>query len=519
MQFRKYVLLSLITAGPLLARAQDITEAFNLSNQTVQGTARSMGFGNALGSVGGDFSSLSVNPAGLGVYRSSELTFTPSLSLNSINSIYLNTSSTDNSSKLNINNFGLVFTNAPKGARYDSRNWKSVSFAFGVNKMADFHRSYNYSGTNYTGSASQMFESDANLYPGNDTFMGSLAYMGYQSYLINQDSASGLYKTIVPFSHGVNQLKTIEEGGYIHEYVISLGGNYKEVLMLGATLGIPTFNYWRNSSYSESLVHPSTNNPDNFNNFNYSSALSIYGQGVNLKFGAIYKVSDNFRIGASFHSPTYYSITDNFDPTITANAQGHSTSLKADNGLYKNTFDYNFSTPWKGILSATLLVKNFGFLTFDYEYVDYTTMRYKLPSGVDDNGNSFLPTQNALNNEIKKVYQPASYIKIGGELKLTKFFMARAGFGYYGDAYSKYGEENSANSYTTQRIDLSAGLGFRFEHFFTDFGLVHSTYTGYEKPYSVDYSGVTSGSTATVVPTAKVDYVVNNLALTLGFKF
>ncbi len=519
MQFRKYVLLSAILAGPLMAGAQDITEAFNLSNQNVQGTARSMGFGNALGSVGGDFSSLSVNPAGLGVYRSSELTFTPSISINSANSNYQGNATLDNSSRLRVNNFGLVLTNAPKGAKYDRRNWKSVSFAFGVNKTADFHRTYNYSGTNYTGSASQMFESDANLYPGNDTFKGSLAYMGYQSYLINQDSATGLFKTVVPYSNGVNQQRTVEEGGYIHEYVLSLGGNYKEVLMLGVTIGIPSFNYWKNVSYTESLINPASNNPYNFNNFNYSSSLSITGQGLNAKFGAIYKVSDNFRLGAAFHTPSYYTIRDEFDPSISANSQGYSTSLNTLNSLYHNSLDYNFNTPWKGVLSATILLKNFGFITCDYEYVDYTSMRYELPSGLDDNGNSFLQTQNAINNEIKKVYQPASNIKIGGELKLTKFFMARAGFGYYGNAYTKYGEANSEHAYTTQRIDLSAGLGFRFQHFFTDLGLVHSTYTGYEQPYSVDYSGVTSGSTATVVPTAKVDYVVNNLALTLGFKF
>ncbi len=77
MRNRGFVLLPALLIGSLGASAQDITEAYNLSNLTVQGTARSMGFGNALGSVGGDFSSLSVNPAGLGVYRSSEFTLTP----------------------------------------------------------------------------------------------------------------------------------------------------------------------------------------------------------------------------------------------------------------------------------------------------------------------------------------------------------------------------------------------------------------------------------------------------------
>ena len=114
----RFLLLPALVYGTFGASAQDITEAYNLSNTTVQGTARSMGFGNALGSVGGDFSSVSVNPAGLGVYRSSELSFTPSLRMNGASSQYSGTTTTDNNAHFNINSFGLVFTNAPMSAEH-----------------------------------------------------------------------------------------------------------------------------------------------------------------------------------------------------------------------------------------------------------------------------------------------------------------------------------------------------------------------------------------------------------------
>ncbi len=181
MRITGLVLLPALIFGSVAASAQDITEAYNLSNLTVQGTARSMGFGNALGSVGGDFSSLSVNPAGLGVYRSSELTFTPSLRINATSSEYTTVTTMDNNTHFNINNFGLVFTNAPKGKRYDDRNWKTVSFAFGMNRTADFNRNYTYQGKNTTSSGSQVFESDANLNPTGvtDQNSSSLGYMGY----------------------------------------------------------------------------------------------------------------------------------------------------------------------------------------------------------------------------------------------------------------------------------------------------------------------------------------------------
>src|ERR1700744_6457353 len=115
----RYILLPVLLMGSFAASAQSLNEAYGLSNLTVEGTARSMGFGNTLGSVGGDFSSLSVNPAGIGVYRSSEFTLTPGLTINSSNSQYTTGPNTDmNTTHFNINNFGLVFTHAPKGRRY-----------------------------------------------------------------------------------------------------------------------------------------------------------------------------------------------------------------------------------------------------------------------------------------------------------------------------------------------------------------------------------------------------------------
>ncbi len=511
----RFVFFPAIVAGCVAtASAQDLTEAYGLSNLTVQGTARSMGFGNALGSVGGDFSSLSVNPAGLGVYRSSEFTFTPSLRINSTSSEYTNQTTADNNTHFNVNNFGMVFTRAPHGRHYDHRNWKAVSFAFGMNRTADFNNNYTYQGKNTTSSGSQVFESDANLDKADagNAYGSTLGAMGYQSYLLNRN-ANGTYSSIVPFQGGVNQLKTVQQNGGVNEYLLSLGGNYKEKLMLGMTIGIPSINIQRNSTYSETLADGNTQaNPGGFNSFTYNENTNITGAGINAKIGAIYKVNDLFRIGAAFHSPTYYSISDMSTPSLSSNADSSGSYF------YHNRFDYNLTTPWKGVLSATVLLDKIGFITADYEYVDYSSMRYEYPGGMDNNGNSLQLAQDAMNQQIKKTFQPASNFRLGAEGRLSKYFMIRAGFGYYGNAYTSYGESTATSFYSTERIDLSCGLGFRFNHFFTDLGYVHSMYQGYEQPYTIDYSGVNTGYAATV-PTAKINYNVNNLALTVGMKF
>jgi len=97
--------------------------------------------------------------------------------------------------------------------------------------------------------------------------------------------------------------------------------------------------------------------------------------------------------------------------------------------------------------------------------------------------------------------------------------MVRAGFGYYGNAYTAYGQSTQNSYYTTQRIDLSLGAGFHLRRFFADIALVHGMYTGYEQPYSIDYSGVVSSAAPQTVPTSKINFSTNNVALTLGMKF
>jgi len=510
------LLLPALVLGSYAVQAQDINEAYNFSNLTVQGTARSMGFGNALGSVGGDFSSVSVNPAGLGIYRSSEFSFTPSLRINSTSSDYEGTTTGDNNSHANINSFGLVFTSAAKGKRYEHRNWKAVSFAIGMNRVADFNQSYTYQGENKSSSGSLAFESDANLNSaaaGSSYASNSLGYLGYNSYLLNQNAAGGYY-SIVPYSGGVSQLKSVQTNGGIDEYTISLGGNYREKLMLGATIGIPIINYYSNSTYQETLAADNNgSNPSGFSSFSYNQNLNITGSGINAKIGAIYKITDNFRVGAAFHSPTYYSITDLSSPSITTVHNDTTAFLSAGNGgTINNRFDYNLTTPWKGILSATFILKNLGFITADYEYVDYSTMSYNYGNGIDQStGASFQSEADAMNQQIKNTYQAASNFRLGVEIKLSKYFMIRAGGGYYGNPYKEAG-------YSAQRTDINGGLGFRFRHFFTDLGFVHSMYEVQQQPYTIDPGGLLAGQSASV-PTATVNYSLNNLALTVGIKF
>lgn len=509
------LLLPLLASGALSATAQSVNDAYTLSNLTTQGTARSMGFGNALGSIGGDFSSISVNPAGLGVYRSSEIMVTPGLRLNSSSTEYLGTVTDATTTRFNFNNYGIVFTDAAKGKRYEKRKWKSVSFAIGTNRVADLNRSYTATGNNYTSTGSHAFEADANMYP-NDALSDNInsypGYIGYQSYLINRN-ANGDFYSAVPYQGGVRQVKTVKEQGRINETVIALGGNYQEQLMLGATIGIPTIRYNVTSSFTESLA-PGNNQPnlDSFNSFRLDQAIAVKGNGINLKLGAIFRANDNVRIGAAFHTPSYYVLTDNYSPSITSVVGNQTYELNtANGGLPTNTFNYEFVTPWRGILSGSYIMKGVGFITLDYEYIGYNSMGYIYP--VDDGtGYSFAQEQYDMNQAISSTYQNTSNVRVGAEALVTKYFMARLGLGYYGNPYKISGING-------QRIDVGGGIGFRDKDFFIDLALVHSMYQGTNMPYNVDYSYVISSPITPVIPSSKSDFGMNNVAFTVGLKF
>ena len=59
---------------PLLASAQETFDALQMSQTELRGTSRFQSMAGAFGALGGDISTLNQNPAGVGVYRSSDAT-------------------------------------------------------------------------------------------------------------------------------------------------------------------------------------------------------------------------------------------------------------------------------------------------------------------------------------------------------------------------------------------------------------------------------------------------------------
>ncbi len=81
----KHILLAIIIVTTK-TYAQNEIDALRYSSSDLSGTARYTGMGGAFGALGGEFSGLSSNPGGIGMYQFSEFTCSPKININSTKS-------------------------------------------------------------------------------------------------------------------------------------------------------------------------------------------------------------------------------------------------------------------------------------------------------------------------------------------------------------------------------------------------------------------------------------------------
>jgi len=488
------IILPIILLIPFGLRAQTDVDALRYSQTSIAGTARFTSMGGAFGALGGDFSTLSWNPAGIAIYRTSEFTFTPSLYMEKTNSDFLGNSA--NSSKYNFNfgNIGFVFTRKLSNDD-NSYGWKNWNFGLGYNRLNNFHASTLYQGDNLPNSLLDHFLDNANAGSGLapdklDPFYENLAY---QTYLINPDSTN-FYTSVIP-AGGETQRRSSITKGALSEFVVSFGANYSNRLYLGATLGFSSIRYIEETTYEEV---DKNNSIFDFNNLRFNQNLNTHGYGINLKLGMIYRATDWLRAGLAFHTPTFYSMTDDYNNTMSsAFDNGDSYSFNSPQG----TYDYNLTTPMRVIGSVAFIYEKTGLISADYEFVDYSEPRF------DASDFNFFD----VNDLIQKKYTGASNFKVGTEWKYQNISF-RGGFAWYGtpfsDAYRISGADMSKTSY-------SLGIGVRDKDYFIDLGYVLSMYSELYVPYSL----VQTGDPSRVVQAAKFDVRTNNFTVTLGAKF
>ena len=507
---KKYFsILLLALFMPYFMQAQDLLDALRYSNIQVSGTARAGAMGNAFGALGGDFTSISINPAGLGVYRSSELTVTPKFTYGKTEGNYMNTLMEDTKYNFALNNLSYV-TVIPTASRSDV-GLISVNLGIGYNRLKDFNNNSLIGASGVTSSFLDDLTENANGEDPNlsweDSWSDYYEQLAYETWALNQDEETELWHHDMqknPFdqeieNYPVSQRKSISRSGSIDEYSFAVGLNFNHKVYLGATLGVTDIYYRESSTYEE---WDADNNVSNYTDMQFDSYLRTTGTGYNFKFGIIYKPINEIRLGASIHTPTFYDLHDFFHTEMYSSNFNNPDANFNEALSPLNNFDYQLNTPFRATFSGAFVIAKKGLISIDYEYVDYSSAKLRDGNFID------------ANQEIKDVLKSVGNIRVGGELRATNNLSLRAGYEYYPSAYKSASLGNEQFKSNDKLSVYSAGLGYRFSNFTFDLAYRLTDMEEYELPYSAPVSGIYP-----VPQAAKFDGLTHDVMFTLGFKF
>ncbi len=530
-------LLTFATAS--VASAQSAIDALQITQNDFKGTARFMSMGGAFTALGGDLSTLGQNPAGIGIYRHSEIGATLDINMQKTNTSTVTTSIKQNQTKVFCNNFGYVGVAKLNGIM--------ETFQWGVTygRKASFDRIYsgygmptntslsNYiaSYTNGINSNQLAFTNDFNpYYNGKADWLSILAY---NSNMImpqkgTKDQYNGLFQKN---TYGDAQLY-VREKGHIDEYSFNFGGNFSNMIYWGLGIGVTDLDYLRETEYSESMedaniVNLRSGDSGGDAGFLLHNYKRLSGTGWNLKFGLIFKPINELRIGAAIHSPTWYSIDEYYYGEVDYSYNNPNVGQSPNNPLsgYQDTDDASFSwklrSPWRFMVGASAVIGTKFIISADYEYAAYPDMTVKR-ANYDDYGYLIDFTDNQyVNSDIKEYTQAQNTIRIGAEYRITPQFSVRAGYNttlsnIKKDLREGYSEIITAGTDPSFSLDnttsnISVGLGYRFGAWYVDAAYIHTMRESSLRAYT-DFDGI-------YAPDFNVKDNNNSLVFSVGFKF
>lgn len=470
--------------------SQNEVDALRYSRTFIGGTARYLSMGGAFGSLGADFSTASTNPAGLGLYKASEFTVTPAMFVGRTKSNLSGMESLDSRANFNLSNAGIVIA-SPLQMENGSivRNYQ---FGFGVNRINNFNNRMLTNGFNDQNSITDTYVDWSNgVYYGDieDDRYGYYAYdlnPAWYTYMIDTlPGSDDQYYSVIPPGSEIGQRKEINSWGSMNELVFAFSVNLSDRVYMGASMNFPFIRYFQESYYSEV---DAGGRIDGFNKLSIYDELATRGTGFNLKFGTIVRITDYLRMGGAIHSPTWYNnMTDEWFSEFRTNFDGDSYFERTPYGK----FDYQLETPWKALGSLSLVLKKFGLLSVDYEYMDYSKARLRSP------GYNYYDE----NQSIQNLYTTSHTLRAGAEY-LYGNFAFRLGGGFYSSPFAR--DINDG-----KKVFFSGGIGYREKSFFADLAYLQSM-------SNEDY--YLYGSEQVSPDPARNKYSTYNVVLTLGFR-
>lgn len=453
---KKYILLLITIITVNIIQAQEIRDALRYSQENLNGTARFRAMSGAFGALGGDLSSINVNPAGSAIFANNQLGFTlNNTSINNNSNFFDNTTNVKDSS-FDLNQAGgvFVFKNQNK-----SNNWKKFSIAINFENTNVLNNSIYSAGTNPTNSIANYFLSYANGVPLNvleDSNYDELghgaqqAFLGYQGYIINpvnNNPTNINYTSNVPSEGNYYQENTITAKGYNGKLSFNAATSFKDKLFIGVNLNSHFVDFRQSSRFYEDNEAPLT--PDyTVSRVQFDNDLYTYGTGFSFQLGAIAKLSKELRFGIAFESPTWLRLNDEFTQKLIGVSANTSEELAPDvvNPNITNYYEpYKLQTPSKWTGSMAYVFGKKGLISVDYAIKDYSSIQFKPNSD---------PYYRTLNNKMNTLLNSASELRLGAEYKIEAWSLR----GGYRLEQSPYKNKTTIGDLT----GYSGGIGYNF---------------------------------------------------------
>ncbi|TRX71923.1 OmpP1/FadL family transporter [Carboxylicivirga sp. M1479] len=537
----KKALYTLLIAFAIIniGHSQNLDDVIRFNKKELSGTSRSLAMANAFGALGGDLSAISINPAGIAVYRTSEFAFTPSISFNQSKANYQNYNSQDDKYSFIFNQAGAVTTNRP--LREKDKGMISTHFGFTYNRTADFNENtsmligtgvkdglYNEDGqitdvrtllSTIRNEAHGYYDQNGNFVPINAT-PGNLegrAHWAYETYLLDplfdgstqyfsqyedvidyDDGTSEVYNRNV---NGITQYNIIERDGYSGEYGLTFGANISHILLIGTSLNFQTFRYEQKESFREINVNSfDPSGPLDVDYFDAYNKLEQKGFGINGKFGLILNLHP-IRLGGSVHTPTFMEVEEEYYSGITSYLVNYDQYNQPSNrGEYK----YKYRTPYRVQGSLAIVLGKFALLSADYEMTDHTSAKFTSNS-------SYATLFNQINTDIKNQMKISHDLRAGIEIKPVPYLAFRAGAAYFDTPIKE--------EYTDVELVkwmATTGIGIRNKSFFFDVAYAYKFNEDNYYPNTSDGSMLEGLSFADPI---SLEYRNHQASFTFGWKF
>ena len=508
----------MIFMGCAYLQAQTVFDAVKAADSDLSGSARYSSMAGAFGALGGDVSAIKDNPAGLGVFRKSEISITADQLFQKSKSIWDDDPVTVNRNKFGLNNFSLVFASP---SPYKTSGLVSSNFSFTYNKLKNFNREVLVRSKETLASATDYYAQQAPLNVTSDyiDFDNSrcswLTVMAFEGYLINpiynnQGSSIVDWSPVLWEDEYVLPDYSLYETGSINQYAFTWAGNINNNLFLGASLNIHSINYELQSMYNEDFTGGGWLTMQNI--------VGISGGGANANFGLIYLPVNFLRIGASIQTPTIYSLSVENSSRLDFNSYDYENEKRVDgyiNSPEVNRITSSLHSPLQINGSIAFLFGKKGLLSAEYDFKNYTGMYL----ADKERGSSVYSNEN---DQINTMLNNTSTFKIGGEYKIDQNFSIRAGYAYMPATHNSSAENIPYSGTVRTDVEyfvnngsryLTTGCGYRDAFWYIDLAFTNQRLD--ETFYAFNPNGFKDG----YVTPASVITNFNNLIFTVGFRF